>query len=166
MWKFYITWTQIVQSIMKSWLVLFLVVLLQLQDDAEAASVGWKIKNIYVQINIYFYLYRYFGSQYHEGIERFPFLHAAPDTMDTMTMEGAAHPIVKRDVWAKTRHFDASNPEDVDFTIHQVKINGVWWKKINIRILFDLMILVCCCSLHYKVLKTGKLMGKLTTKWF
>ena len=72
-----------------------------------------------------FYLYRYFGSQYHEGIERFPFLHAAPDTMDTMTMEGAAHPIVKRDVWAKTRHIDASNPEDVDFTIHQVKINGV-----------------------------------------
>ena len=138
MWKFYITWTLIVESIMKSSLVLFLGVLLQLQDDAEAASVGWKIKNIYVQINIYFYLYRYFGSQYHEGIERFPFLPAAPDTMDTM--EGAAHPIVKRDVWARARHFDASNPEDVDFTIHQVKINGVWWKKINIRILVHIKI--------------------------
>ena len=48
-----------------------------------------------------------------------------PDTVVSPTMEGAAHPIVKRDVWAKTRHFDASNPEDVDFTIHQVKINGV-----------------------------------------
>ena len=79
-------------------------------------------KYLCTKINIHLYLYRYFGSQYHEGIERFPFLSAAPDTM---TVEGAAHPIVKRDVWAKTRHFDASNPEDIDFTIHQVKINGV-----------------------------------------